>query len=127
MGVSPTALRKEISIKLVDEFLDYAKEKIHEDSDRVSDGAFMIPVLDSEGGEWYAKVTISIPTGERGGDPYDGYAESKNYYHEKAEKDAKKAEAEKKKAVKIAKDKARREAMAKAKAEREAEKSKADA
>ena len=124
MPKSPTLLRKEISIDLVNKFLEYAKAELHEDSDRVADGAFMIPVLDSEGGEWYAKVTISIPTGERGGDPYDGYAESKNYYHEKAEKEAKKAEAEQKKAVKIAKDKARREAMAKAKAEREAEKAK---
>ena len=126
MPKSPTLLRKEISIDLVNKFLEYAKDELHEDSDRVADGAFMIPVLDSEGGEWYAKVTISIPTGERGGDPYDGYAESRNYYHEKAEKEAKKAEAEQRKAVKIAKDKARREAMAKAKAEREAEKAKAE-
>lgn len=125
--ISPTALRKEISERFTAQLLDYAKNNIDEDAALVADGAFMFPTLDSEGNDWYVKVTISVPTGERGGNGYDGYEEAKAYEREKAEKLEKKAEAEAKKQAKIAKDKARREAAAKAKAEHEAEKAKANA
>jgi hypothetical protein len=38
-----------------------------------------IPVVDAEGGEQFIVVTVKVPTGERGGDPYDGYAVAQDY------------------------------------------------
>lgn len=45
----------------------------------IGNGSFVIPVLDEEKYERYAKITIEIPTGERDGEPYDAYAEAEEY------------------------------------------------
>lgn len=118
---SPTKLREAIRNALVAQLFEYTHDNIDESADFVADNAFMLPVVDAENGEWYAKVTVSIPIGENhGAIPYDGFAEANAYKREKAAKAEKAKAAAEKKAAKIAKDKAAREAKAKAKAEREA-------
>jgi hypothetical protein len=65
-----------------------------------------IPVVDAEGGEQFIVVTVKVPTGERGGDPYDGYAVAQDY------------------AMKCEKRKAKAEENARKDAERKAKKDK---
>ena len=58
------------------------------------------PVVSEEGNEYWVKVAISVPTGGRDGDEYDGYAERESYKlkeEEKKEKAKKKEEKKKKK------------------------------
>ena len=119
--ISPTKLREAIRNEVIARLYDFTKAEIDDSADFVADNAFMLPVVDSEGGEWYAKVTVSIPIGENHGQiPYDGFEDAANYHREKAAKEEKAKATAEKKAAKIAKDKAAREAKEKAKAEREA-------
>ena len=116
---SPTKLRERAKAPITATLLDYCKAQFDEGADLVADNAFMFPIVDEEGNEWYAKVTISIPIGENhGAIPYDGFAEAEAYHREKAEKEAKAKATAEKKERKIAKDKALREAKAKALAEK---------
>lgn len=87
---------------------------------RVKSNEIAIPVVDSEGNERWIVITIKVPTGERGGDGYDGYSMAEDYQmkqeakaEKKAEKEAK-AEADRKKREA---EKARKEAEKQAKAE----------
>ena len=85
---------------------------------RTGTGEIAIPVLDEEQNERYWHLTGKIPTGERGGEPYDGYAEAADF----AKKQTDKAEDAKQKAIekekKMAKD---AEVRAAKKAAKEAE------
>lgn len=87
---------------------------------RVKSNEIAIPVVDSEGNERWIVITIKVPTGERGGDGYDGYSMAEDYQmkqeakaEKKAEKEAK-AEADRKKRET---EKAKKEAEKQAKAE----------
>ena len=87
---------------------------------RVKSNEIAIPVVDSEGNERWMVLTFKVPTGERGGDGYDGYSMAEDYQmkqeakaERKAEKEAK-AEADRKKREA---EKARKEAEKQAKAE----------
>lgn len=87
---------------------------------RVKSNEIAIPVVDSEGNERWIVITIKAPTGERGGDGYDGYSMAEDYQmkqeakaEKKAEKEAK-AEADRKKRED---EKAKKEAEKQAKAE----------
>jgi ATPase subunit of ABC transporter with duplicated ATPase domains len=87
---------------------------------RVKSNEIAIPVVDSEGNERWIVITIKVPTGERGGDGYDGYSMAEDYQmkqeakaEKKAEKEAK-AEADRKKREA---EKARKEAEKQAKTE----------
>ena len=87
---------------------------------RVKSNEIAIPVVDSEGNERWMVLTFKVPTGERGGDGYDGYSMAEDYQmkqeakaEKKAEKEAK-AEADRKKREA---EKARKEAEKQAKAE----------
>lgn len=97
-------------LKKISDFLDADGDEVL----RTKSNVISLPVVDLEGNDTYAVITISVPTGTRQGDPYDGHAEAQNYAHDLAEKAKKKAESE----AKAAKDKAKREAKAK---EKEAE------
>ena len=86
---------------------------------RVKSNEIAIPVVDSEGNERWVVLTFKVPTGERGGDGYDGYSMAEDYQmkqeakaEKKAEKEAK-AEADRKKREA---EKARKEAEKQAKA-----------
>ena len=100
------------------EFMERVKaflENEGEDVLLVKSGTYSIPwVRDEE--EGYINVTFSIPTGQRGGEGYDGYSEAENYKFECEEK-ARKAEERKAKAE--AKKVRDAEVRAKKKAEKE--------
>lgn len=97
------ALRNDITAQLLAHY-----QKTEPDAALTGSNVMMIPVIDAEGNEWYATITVSIPTGSRDGDAYDGYEEAKAYQLKVAQ-DAEKAAAKAKaKAEKAAKDAARR-------------------
>ena len=70
----------------------------------VGSNELAIPVVDSEGNEKWVVLTVKVPTGERGGDPYDGYSVAQDYQMNLANKAARAAEKERKAAA----DKAKR-------------------
>jgi hypothetical protein len=86
---------------------------------QVANNAFGFPFVNDLGDDEIVKITVSIPTGDRDGNPYDLDAEGESYQmsvKKKAEIAQKKAEA---KAKKIEADRKKREAMAKLKAKQE--------
>ena len=83
------------------------------------EGASLEPSLVERIRNEIVKITVSIPTGDRDGNPYDLDAEGESYQmsvKKKAEIAQKKAEA---KAKKMEADRRKREAMAKLKAKQE--------
>lgn len=86
-------------------------ENVGEEVLRVKSNEIAIPVVDGENEERWLVLTFKVPTGERGGDAYDGYSMAEDYQMKLSEK----AEKQAVKDAKAAKDKAKREAQAKAK------------
>ena len=121
MAVSRKSLRE----KLRTDYLDVITELFvgHEEEVlRTGSNEIAIPCLDAEGNDEFVVITVKVPIGERGGDPYDGYGEAEAYAMKVKEKAEKAKEAAAKKAAKIAKDEADRKAKAEAKARAKAEK-----
>jgi len=100
-------------LALIQEFLEEQDEEVL----RVKSNEIAIPVVDDEGNERFIVMTVKVPTGERGGEAYDGYSMAEDYQMKQEEKAAKKAEKE----AKAAKDKAKREAQALEKARAKAQ------
>ena len=94
-------LDEEIKLRFLEGVVEHF-ENVGEEVLRVKSNEIALPVLDSEGEERWLVLTFKVPTGERGGDAYDGYSMAEDYQMklaEKAEKaKAKEAEAAKKKA-----------------------------
>lgn len=86
---------------------------------RVKSNEIAVPVVDSDGNERWMVLTFKVPTGERGGDGYDGYSMAEDYQM----KQTAKAEKEKAKAEKAEADRKKKEAE---KARKEAEKAKTE-
>lgn len=109
--------RKQLDDEIKIRFLEGVVEHLEgcgEEVLRVGSNEVAIPVLDSNDEERWLVLTFKVPTGDRDGNPYDGYSMKEDYemkLQEKAEKQAARD-------AKAAKDKAKREA-AKAKAEAE--------
>ena len=78
-----------------------------------------IPVVNEDREEGYIVLTFKVPKGSRGGEPYDGHEEAKDYAFHCADQARKAKERAEAKAKKIERDKKMREEKAKAKAERE--------
>lgn len=110
------ALRASYVAKLIDRL------KADEDVLRVDSNKIAIPVVDCEGEDNWVIFTVTVPTGSRDGDIYDGYSEAESYAMKSAEKEAKAKEAAVKKAAKIARDQKMREDKAAAKAAHNEEK-----
>ena len=69
-----------------------------EDCFQIATNKICMPVVGEEGGEYFITVTFAIPTGERNGEPFDGYAEKETFELKVKDKTEKaKAKAEKKK------------------------------
>lgn len=102
--VSETTLRKNLREETTKRIIEAVTE-IGEEVLQTKANQFCFPCLDENGGEWFARVTIEIPTGSRDdNEPYDGYAEAETYKI-KVENDKKKAEEKAKaKAEKIKRD-----------------------
>ena len=97
--------RKQLDEEIKLRFLEGVKEHLEncgEEVLMVKSNEIALPVVDSEGEERWLVLTFKVPTGERGGDAYDGYSMAEDYQMklvEKADKaKAKESEAAKKKA-----------------------------
>lgn len=115
MAISNKSLDNKVKEKYIEMFSAFLAEK--EEILRTASNEIAFPIVDSEGNEKFLVVKISIPSGSRDGEAYDGYAIAEEFSKKQAEKVAKAAEAAEKKKAKIAKDKANREKLAKSKAE----------
>ena len=104
---------------IVEKLMDYFKsaEGGEEWVVRVANNAFGFPFVNDLGNDEILKITISVPTGSRDGEPYDLDGEGKDYEASVKKKAEAKAKAEAQKQKKIEADKKKREAMAKLKAE----------
>ena len=108
-------LDEEIKVRFLEGVSEHL-ESVGEEVLRVGSNELALPVVDADGNERWLVVTFKVPTGERGGDAYDGYAMAEDYQMNLEKKATKQAEKE----AKAAKDKAKREAK-KAEAEPQAE------
>ena len=92
MATSRKALREMVKSQYMEMFVKMLSEQ--EDVGITGTNEFNFPVVDSEGNEDFVVVKVTIPTGSRDGEPYDGYGARNDWeihLKEKAEKDAKSA------------------------------------
>ncbi len=104
--------------RIMNLIVDFLKEQ-GEDVQQTKAYEHALPFVNENGEEGWLRFPISIPSGSREGEPYDGYAEAESYQmliKKKKEDAKKKAEAKKKK---MEKDKKMRDRKAQQKAERE--------
>ena len=117
--ISDTKLRSNLREKITKEIFETLADS-GEDVMMTKSNQFCFPCVDENGGEWFARVTIEIPTGSREDhEPYDGYAMAETYQINLKEK-AEKAEIEKKKKE----EKAKKDAEIRQKKKENAEKAK---
>ncbi len=74
-------LRASYVAKVCEMFNELGEEVLPVASNRIA-----FPAVGADGGEYFVTVTVAIPTGERNGEPYDGYAEAEGYKLKLAEK-----------------------------------------
>lgn len=120
MAISKKMLHDKIRQAFMQKVKDYMTEQGEEVLVTASN-ELCIPCVDENGNDEYLVMVFKVPTGDREGTPYDGYAMAQDYAMKQTTKAEKAEQAKKAKEAKIAKDKAEREAKAKAKAERQAQ------
>lgn len=110
------ARQREKYLKMIIELLDSKDEEIL----RVDSGTIAFPIVDEEGNEDFITVKVSIPSGSRDGEAYDGYSLAEEYAMKQKLNAEKAAEMQRKKEAKIVRDEKIRQSkdkiMAKAKA-----------
>ena len=121
MATSRKSLQNELRTAYLERIIELFRVN-GEDVLRTGSNEIAFPCVDKEGNDEFVVITVKVPTGERNGDPYDGYGEAEAYAMKVKEKAEKAKEAAAKKAAKIAKDTADRKAKAEAKAHAKAEK-----
>lgn len=99
MSVSTTVANNNLRAAIFAAIKDFSAEHFEADCLDTAANTFMMPVVNENGDELFATVTVSIPRGTRNDhksyDPYDGYAEAEAYAAEVAKKaDAAKAKKE---------------------------------
>ena len=77
---------------------------------QVGTNELCIPCVDAERNDKYVTFTIKVPTGERGGDPYDGYSMAEDFALKCKAKEEKAREKEIAKQKKIERDAKKRNA-----------------
>lgn len=105
--------RKQLDEEIKLRFLEGVSEHLEncgEEVLRVKSNEIALPVVDSDGEERWLVLIFKVPTGERGGDPYDGYSMAEDYKMNLEKKAAKAAENEAKAAKKKAQQEAKKEA-----------------
>lgn len=102
MAISRKALRESLKTQYMEKLIQILAEQ--EDVGVTGSNEFNFPVVDSEGNEDFIVVKISIPTGSREGDAYDGYGARNDYVIKTKEKQEKAAKAAEAKARKIERD-----------------------
>lgn len=114
MATSRKALREMVKSQYMEMFVKMLSEQ--EDVGITGTNEFNFPVVDSEGNEDFVVVKVTIPTGSRDGEPYDGYGARNDWeihLKEKAEKDAKSAADKAKKIERDNKARAKKQAQKK--------------
>lgn len=114
MATSRKALREMVKSQYMEMLVKMLAEQ--EDVGITGSNEFNFPVVDSEGNEDFVVVKVTIPTGSRDGEPYDGYGARNDWdihLKEKAEKDAKSAADKAKKIERDSKARAKRQAQKK--------------
>ena len=114
MATSRKALRKMVKSQYMEMLVKMLVEQ--EDVGITGSNEFNFPVVDSEGNEDFVVVKVTIPTGSRDGEPYDGYGARNDWdihLKEKAEKEAKSAADKAKKIERDSKARAKRQAQKK--------------
>ena len=114
MATSRKALREKVKSQYMEMLVKMLSEQ--EDVGITGSNEFNFPVVDSEGNEDFVVVKVTIPTGSRDGEPYDGYGARNDWdihLKEKAEKDAKSAADKAKKIERDSKARAKRQAQKK--------------
>ena len=98
--------RKSLQNALKTQYMEMLVKMLSEQEDVGITGSneFNFPVVDAEGNEDFVVVKISIPTGSRDGEPYDGYGARNDYALHMQEKAEKAAKAAAEKAKKIERD-----------------------
>lgn len=46
---------------------------------QIASNKLCIPVVGDENGEYFLTITLAVPTGERNGEPFDGYGEKETW------------------------------------------------
>lgn len=121
MAMSKKALHEELRKGFMNGIKKYLEESDQEVLQTASN-ELCVPCVDKDGNDEYLVLVFKIPTGDRDGTAYDGYAMAQEYEMKQKTKAEKAEQNAKLKAEKIARDKAEREAKAKAKAEHNAAK-----
>lgn len=114
MATSRKALREMVKSQYMEMLVKMLSEQ--EDVGITGSNEFNFPVVDSEGNEDFVVVKVTIPTGSRDGEPYDGYGARNDWdihLKEKAEKDAKSAADKAKKIERDSRARAKRQAQKK--------------
>lgn len=114
MATSRKALREMVKSQYMEMLVKMLAEQ--EDVGITGSNEFNFPVVDSEGNEDFVVVKITIPTGSRDGEPYDGYGARNDWdihLKEKAEKEAKSAADKAKKIERDSKARAKKQAQKK--------------
>lgn len=114
MATSRKALREMVKSQYMEMLVKMLSEQ--EDVGITGSNEFNFPVVDSEGNEDFVVVKVTIPTGSRDGEPYDGYGARNDWdihLKEKAEKDAKSAADKAKKIERDSKARAKKQAQKK--------------
>lgn len=113
MAVSNKALNDKLRAQYLAVLTDFFKSR-GEEVLQTASGEIAMPCVDEQGGEKWVVIPVKIPTGDREGNPYDGYAMSQEYAMKQAEKAEKAKAAAEAKAKKIARDAKLREKKVKA-------------
>lgn len=104
MSKSQTALRKELREGIAKSLFDL----LENDGEQVmftKANQICFPCVDSENGEWFARITIEIPTGSRDdNEPFDAFAVAEEFALKQKENAEKALAKEKAKKEKIARD-----------------------
>lgn len=113
MAVSNKALNDKLRAKYLNEIIEFFRAK-GEEVLQTASGEIAMPCVDEQGGEKWVVIPIKVPTGDREGNAYDGYAMSQEYAMKQTEKAEKAKAAAEAKAKKMARDAKLREKKAKA-------------
>ena len=110
--MSKASLENELRTNVLAQISEHLDKVYNADVLSVSASELAIPMVDAEGNEKFAKISISIPRGTRNGkggyDDYDAYAVAEDYKLEQEEKEAKRKASEAKKEAKRKADEEKR-------------------
>lgn len=112
MAMSKKVLREGIKTQWMKKVLEWLKEN-EEEGLVFGSNKIAVPVVDNEGNEDWLTFTLTVPTGSRDGDAFDGYDMARDWEMTQKEKAERKIEKEKEKEKKKERDEKARNAKKK--------------